>query len=73
MSNTTIRTQVNEPLNVHSDLLPKLALNAVGTLDNLAYASNLVISELKDPRRRIYLGRCNDLFGLRESDSVDIR
>ena len=67
-----IAAEIHQPLDIHRDIAPEIALDHVVAVDHLADLQHFLISELRDPARlrNAHLG--HDLLGLVWPDAVDV-
>src|ERR1700759_2890338 len=67
-----VRAQVHQPLDIHRNLPPKVALDRVFTIDQLADAHNPVVGHLLHASVGRNTDSAADLNSLGPSDAVDV-
>jgi hypothetical protein len=69
---TTIRLNVDQPLDVHAGIFAEIALNVAFILDNLTNAVHLVLSKILDLLEWINIRRSKNPKRTRVPDPVDV-
>ena len=64
--------QIHQPLDVHRDLAPEVALDHIVAVDGLADADHLILGQLVDALVRRHVRLLADLAGLGATDAVDV-
>jgi hypothetical protein len=72
MSNTAIAADLHEPLNVQVDLAPKVTLDGVLTVDDLANTVDFFLAELPYPGIGIHIGAVQDTSTDRRTNPIDV-
>jgi hypothetical protein len=69
---TTIRLNIDQPLDVHAGIFAEIALNVAFILDNLTNAVHLVLAEILDLLEWINIRRSQNPKRTRVPDPVDV-
>src|SRR5918995_2057075 len=72
VTQTPIATEIHQPLDVHRDIAPQVALDAVVAVDGLAQAADVGIGQLVDPPAELDPDRRQDLARAGRANAVDI-
>ena len=72
VTNTAIAAKIHQTLNVHGKFPAKIAFDDMVTVDDLANAANLMISEVLDPALELDTALLTDLACFGWADPMDI-
>ena len=72
MTNTSVAANFHQPLDVESNVLPEITLDASFFLDDLADLANVVFAEVLDPDVAIDLSLLEDFVRTGATDTKDI-
>jgi hypothetical protein len=72
VTQTTVRLNVNQPLDVHRDVFAQIAFDLAFSLNYLADTVYLVLTQILDFLERIHLGRYQDALGARVTDTENV-
>src|SRR5215475_338469 len=72
MPQTSIATEIHEPLDVHRRLASQIAFDKIIAIDHFADLQNLLVGKLGNPSRIRNPHLCYDLTGLRGPNAVNV-
>ena len=72
MPQAAVRPDLLQPLDVHRDLAPKIALDIVTAVDDVAQAAYLLVGEVTHARVGIHVCLGEDLLARGQADPEDV-
>src|SRR5215469_12697188 len=72
MAQSTVAAEIHQPLDVHRNFAPQIALDHVVAVDHLAQLQHFLVGQLRHPARFRDRGLFQDLLGFGLANSIDI-
>src|SRR5262245_2277593 len=72
MAEPAVATEIHQPLDIHRDLTPEIALDHIVAVDDFADLEHFRISQLGHPALARESDLLHDLAGLRGPDAMDV-